>query len=244
MLEVEIHPDPATDENRAGRGTEGSGNRRLASESTPVEQGQDFATSTRTVDREEMSELSDISTENVAKTRSPTDNTMMHRVTGKTATSYSFLERVKNTLGNFFLFNMGTCTGDEVETQEEEEDEQDDFGSQLSLNSSTHENGAPTNRETGSSDQFGVVRTINKTIDASQQSREFVTITNSEVQSGDSSNTGPSKPTMEPEADYEETSRQKGKTRVSTSTKLPGTNRVIPPLVTPLVDKRHQSKRP
>ena len=54
---------------------------------------------------------------------------------------------------------MGTGAGDEVETQEEEEDddEEDDFGSQLSLNSWTHENGAPTNRETGSSDQFGVV---------------------------------------------------------------------------------------
>ena len=89
-----------------------------------------------------------------------------------------------------------------------------------------------------------MVRTINKTIDASQQSREFVNITNSGVQSGDSSNTRPSKPTMEPEADYEEISRQKGKTRVSTSTKLPGTNRVTPPLVTPLVDERHQSKRP
>ena len=38
MLEVEIPPDPATVESWAGRGTEGSGNRRLASESTPVEQ--------------------------------------------------------------------------------------------------------------------------------------------------------------------------------------------------------------
>ena len=83
-----------------------------------------------------MSEPSHISTENVATTRSPTDNTMMYGVTEKTATSSSFSERVKNTLGNFFPFTMGTGTGDEVETQEEEEnnDEQDDFGSQLSLN--------------------------------------------------------------------------------------------------------------
>ena len=80
-LEVEIYPDPTSDESRAGRGTEGNGNRILASESTPVEQGQDFATSTETLDREEMLELSDISTENVATTRSPTDNTMMHGVT-------------------------------------------------------------------------------------------------------------------------------------------------------------------
>ena len=86
-LEVEISPDPALDENRAGRGTEGSVNRRLEIESTPVEQGQDFATSTGTLDREVISELSDISTENLATTRSPTDNTMMHGVTEKTATS-------------------------------------------------------------------------------------------------------------------------------------------------------------
>ena len=83
-----------------------------------------------------------------------------------------------------------------------------------------------------------MVRTINKNMDVSQESREFVNITNSEVQPGDSRNTGPSNPPMEPEADYEETSRQRGKTRVSTSTKLPGTKRVTPPLVTPLVDKR------
>ena len=100
MLEVEIHSDPALDEIRAGRGTEGNRNRRLASESTPVEQGQDFATSTGTLDREEKSDLVDISAENVATTRSPTDNTMMLVVTEKTATSSSFSERVKNTLGN------------------------------------------------------------------------------------------------------------------------------------------------
>ena len=54
----------------------------MTSESTPVEQGQYFATSTGTLDREEMSELSDISTENVATTRSPTDN--MFGMTEKT----------------------------------------------------------------------------------------------------------------------------------------------------------------
>ena len=90
MLEVEVHLDPAMDENREAHGREGSGNRRLASESTPVEQGQDFATSTGTLDREEMSEKSDNSTENVATTRSTTDNTMMHGVTGIPATSSSF----------------------------------------------------------------------------------------------------------------------------------------------------------
>ena len=38
ILEVEVHPDPAIDENWKGQGPEGSGNRRLASESTQVEQ--------------------------------------------------------------------------------------------------------------------------------------------------------------------------------------------------------------
>ena len=62
MLEVEVYPDQAMNENQEIHGPEGR-DRRLASESTPVEQGQDFATSTGTLDREEMSELSDISTE-------------------------------------------------------------------------------------------------------------------------------------------------------------------------------------
>ena len=89
-LEVEVHPDPAMVENQQGHGPEGRVNRRLANESTPVEQGQDFATSTGTLDREEMSELSDISTENVAIATSPTNNTMMVGVTEKSATSSSF----------------------------------------------------------------------------------------------------------------------------------------------------------
>ena len=46
---------------------------------------------------------------------------------------------------------MGTGTIDEAETQEEEEDEdeQNDFGFQVSLKSSTQENDACTNGETG-----------------------------------------------------------------------------------------------
>ena len=83
LLEVEVHPDQAMHENEEMHGPDGRGNRRLASESTPVEQGQGFATSTGTLDREEMSELSDISTEIVATRRSPTDNTMMADVTEK-----------------------------------------------------------------------------------------------------------------------------------------------------------------
>ena len=238
MLEAEVYPDPAIDENREGHGPEGCGIKRLARESTPVEQGQDFATSTGTLDREEMSELSDISTENVATTRSITDDTMMHGVTEKPAASSSFSERVKKTLGNFAPFTMGTGTGDEAETQEEEEDddEQDDFESQISHNSSTQENDAYTNRETGCTDRFVMVRTISKTTNGSNQSGDFVTMTNSEVKPGKNGNTRLCNPPADPEADYEETSRQRKKTRVSTSTKLPGTDRVTPPLMTPLVD--------
>ena len=153
---------------------------------------------------------------------------MMQGVTEKAATSSSFSEQVKKTLGNFFPFTLGTGTGDEVETQEEEEDddEHDDFGSQLSLN-----------RETGSSDRLGVVKTKNKIIDASQQSREFVTMANSEVQPVKNRNTGISNPPREPEADYKETSRKRRKTRFSISTNFPGTNRVTQPLATPLVNK-------
>ena len=76
MFEVEVKTDQAKNDNQEVHGLEGRG-RRLASESTPVEQGHDFATSTGTLNREEMSELSDISTEIVATRRSPTDNTMM-----------------------------------------------------------------------------------------------------------------------------------------------------------------------
>ena len=50
MLEVEVHPDQAMHENHEMHEPEGRGNRRLASESTPVDQGQDFATSTGTFD--------------------------------------------------------------------------------------------------------------------------------------------------------------------------------------------------
>ena len=84
--------------------------RKLASESTPVEQGHDFATSTGTFDRKEMSELCDISTEIVATRKSPTDNTMMAGGTEKQTMSSSFSERMRNTLGNIFPFTMGVGT--------------------------------------------------------------------------------------------------------------------------------------
>ena len=237
MLEVEVHPDQAMNENQEIQGPEGR-DRRLASESTPVEQGQDFATSTGTLDREEMSKLSDISTEIVATRRSPTDNTMMAGVTEKQATSSSFSERVKNTLGNIFPFTMGVVTGDEGESQEEEEDddEQFDFESRVSLNSSTQENEAYTDRETGTMDKFGVVRTISKNTNTSGQSRDFVSMRILETRTWENRNIGLSNASADPEVDIEKTSRQRIKARISTSTKLPGIDRVTPPLVTPLVE--------
>ena len=238
MLEVEVHPDQAMHENQEMHGPDERGNRRLASESTPLEQGQDFAIFTETLDREEMSELSDISTEIVATRRSPTDNTMMASVTEKQTTSSSFTERMKNTLGNIFPFTMGVGTGKEGESQEEEEDdeEQVDFGFQVSLNSSSQENEPYINRGTGTMDKFGEVRTISKDANTPGQSRDFVNMTKSETRTGENRNIGLGNASAEPEVDDEKKSRQRNKARISTSTKLPGTDTVTPPLVTPLVE--------
>ena len=64
---------------------------------------------------------------------------------------------------------MGTGTGDKAETQEEEEDnnEQDNFGIQVSLKNWTQKNNAYTDRENGTMDQFGVMRTISKATNGS-----------------------------------------------------------------------------
>ena len=237
MLEVEVYPNQAMNENQEIHGPEGR-DRRLASGSTPVEQGQDFATSTGTLDREEMSELSDIHTEIVATRRSPTYNTMMAGVTEKPATSSSFSERVKNTFGNIFPFTMGVGTGNEGESEEEEEDddEQVDIGSRVSLNSWTQENEAYTDRETGTMDKFGVVRAISKDTNTSGQSRDFVSMTNySETRTGENRNIGLGNASADPEVHNEKTSRQRIKAQISTSTKLPGIDRVTPPPVTPQV---------
>ena len=133
---------------------------------------------------------------------------------------------------------MGTGTGNVAETQKEgeDDDEQDDFGSQVSLNSSTQENDAYTDRKTGTMDQFGVVRTKSKPQNGSGESGDFVNMTNSEMRTGKNRNTGLCNAPADPQVDNEKTSRQKIKTRVTTSTKLPGTDRVTPPLVMPLVD--------
>ena len=236
LLEVEVNTDHVMNDNQEVHGLEGRG-RGLASESTPVEQGHDFATSTGTLDREEMSELSDTSTEIAATRRSPTDNTMMAGGTEKQTTSSSFSERMRNTLGNIFPFTMGGGAGNEGKSQEEEdEEEQVDFGSQGSLNSSTQENEAYVEKVTGNMDKFGVVRTISKEVNTPGQSRDFAIMTNSELQAEESRNRGLGNALADPEVDNEKMSRQRVKARISTSTKLPGTDRVTPPLVTPLVD--------
>ena len=85
-------------------------------------------------------------------------------------------------------------------------------------------------------DQFGVVRTISKTTNGSSQSGDFFNMTNSEMRTGESRNAGLSNAPADPEVDSEKTSRQRIKARISTSTKLPGINRVTAPLVTPLVE--------
>ena len=59
---------------------------------------------------------------------------------------------------------------------------------------------------------------------------------NSEPRTGESRNKGLGNALADPEVDNEKTSRQRVKARISTSTKLPGTDRVTPPLVTPLVN--------
>ena len=61
-------------------------------------------------------------------------------------------------------------------------------------------------------------------------------MTNSEQRNGENRNTGLGDALADPEVDSEKSSRQRTKARISTSTKLPGTERVTPPLVTPLVD--------
>ena len=145
---------------------------------------------------------------------------------------------MKNTLGNIFPFTIGVGTGNEGESQEEEEydEEQVDFGSQVSLNSSTQENEAYFDKETGTMDKFGVVRTIRKDAPRSGQSRGFASMTISETRTGENRNKGLGNASADPEVDNEKTSRQRIKARISTSTKLPGIDRVTPPLLTPLVE--------
>ena len=74
-LEVEIHRSPGQDEDPAERGTEGNEMSRLESETIPVEQGWNLATSTETFGRDQLSKLSDVSIEKPAVEGSPTELT-------------------------------------------------------------------------------------------------------------------------------------------------------------------------
>ena len=93
-------------------------------------------------------------------------------------------------------------------------------------------------------DQFGVARTISKTTNTSGQSGDFVTMTNSEMRTGENKNTGLSNAPADPEVDNEKTLRQRIKARISTCSKLPGIERVTPPLVTHWWKTEHQLKKP
>ena len=108
--------------------------------------------------------------------------------------------------------------------------------SQVSLSSSTHKNEAPVNKENGYSDQFGLFRTTNTTVSGIQQSRDFLILANSNMQSGKTRVTGSGTTLGELEVEYKETSKQRRTARVSTITKLPGTNKVTPTLETSLMD--------
>ena len=162
---------------------------------------------------------------------------MMAGGTGKQTTSSSFSERMKNTFGNIFPFSMGGGAGNDGESQEEEdEEEQGDFGSQVILNGSIQGNEAHVGRKTGTMEKFGVVTTISKEANTPGQSKDFAIRTSSEPQPGESRTRGLGNASMDPEIDKDKTLKQRVKARISTSTKLPVTDRVTPPLVTPLVD--------
>ena len=103
-LELEIHRSPAQDEDSVGRGTEKTGTRRLSSEPTLVERGQNFATKTGTFDREEVSTMSEISIGKAADEGSSTDHTMMRGDSEKAVMSSFLYERLEITLENMFPF--------------------------------------------------------------------------------------------------------------------------------------------
>ena len=155
-LDVELHRNLGHDEDPAERGNEKNGtdeatSKRIYSGRTRTA----IAISTGTIDLKKKSELSKISIEKPVLEGSITDHTMMQGVAVMAAKSSSFSERVENT-PVFFPFTMRTETGDEVSTQEEDDDyeEIEEFESQLSFSSSTHEDVKPVSVENSSSDQF------------------------------------------------------------------------------------------
>ena len=107
---------------------------------------------------------------------------------------------------------MRTETDDEVSTQDEDDDyeEIEEFESQLSFSSSTHEDLKPVNIENGSSDQFGTVRTINTAANRIHHSDDFMTAVNSNTQQ-EATRVTKSRPTLSGlEAKHEGPLRQRG----------------------------------
>ena len=125
---------------------------------------------------------------------------------------------MKIPLGNFFSFTMGAGAGDETKTREEDDDneEVDDLGSQLSFNSSTLENEMPVKMEGGISDEFGIVRSINMATNGMQVSSEFSTTANSgtHAEANKSTITRAGTELRELEAAYEKPLKQKKAARV------------------------------
>ena len=74
-------------------------------------------------------------------------------------------------------------------------------------------------------DKFGVVKTISMTTNGSDQSGDFVNMTNSEMRTSKNKNTGLCDTPADPEMDHEKTSMQRIIARISTSTKLPEINK-------------------
>ena len=81
-----------------------------------------------------------------------------------------------------------------------------------------------------------VVTTISKEANTPGQSKDFAIRTSSEPQPEESRTRGLGNALMDPEINNEKTLKHRVKARISTSTKLPCSNRVTPPLVTPLMD--------
>ena len=204
-LEVEVHPDQAMHENQELHDPDGRGNRRVASESTPLEQRQDSAKFHRSIGpRGDVGTVRHLCC-NCGDLKISYRQHYDGRRNREIGNVHIIFKKAKKSFGNFFPFTMGACTGDEGESQEDEEDSDEhiEFGSRVSLNFSTQEIEAYTDRETGTMDNFDVVRTISKDTNTPGQSRDFVSMTNWEMRTGKNRKTRLSNATADPEVDHD-----------------------------------------
>ena len=95
-------------------------------------------------------------------------------------------------------------------------------------------------RENGTKDKFGVVRTISKDTNTPGQSRDFVGMSISEMRTGRNRNTGLNNATADPEVDNEMISSQRIKARISTSAKLPGIEEALNNVVGSIGEQNEQ----